>query len=113
VVFQSGEITMKIKDWIKFWEKDGFKLVLLKETEQDKVLWQLYSIHVPYEAEDYGRHMGALLAVDKKNKQIIAHDTTNDFVHGGSTVDRNPSQGIYSWFSRHVTAGLGGITKCV
>ena len=96
---------VKVKDWLSWWKKDGFKMVPLKETEKEKELWQLYSIKVPYDSE-YGRHMGALVVVDKKSNEILAHDTTNEWVHGGLDVDRNPSQAIYDWFDRHVGEGL-------
>jgi hypothetical protein len=98
---------VKIEDWLAWWEKEGCKLVLLKEEEKAGILWQLYSISLPYEAEAYGRHMGALVVIDKGTKEILLHDTTNDWVHGGVNVpDSNPSTEIYNWFERHVNDGI-------
>ena len=61
---------VKLSDWRKWWEDDGFKMVLLKEVEKENELWTLFSINLPYSAQDYGRHMGALCVIDKKTKEI-------------------------------------------
>jgi len=105
---------VKLEEWKQMWENDGFRMVKLNEIEQNEkqLLWVLFSIHVPYSAEDYGRHMGALLVVDKRSSEVLKHDTIN--LQGemdGPVV--NPSRDIYEWFERHVTEGLTELTRGV
>ncbi len=100
----------KLDDWKMMWEKEGFKMVELDNKEKANERWLLFSIHCPYDAEEYGRHLGALLVIDKTTGQIMKHDTTNQWVGGtanGPTT--NPSREIYEWFNRHVKDGLGGL----
>jgi hypothetical protein len=105
---------MKLEEWKQMWINDGFKMVKLNEIEQNdkQLLWVLFSIHVPYSAVEYGRHMGALLVVDKQSGEIMKHDTTNLQGETDEPVVK-PSREIYDWFDRHVTEGLpeiaGGI----
>ena len=93
---------MKRNDLVSMWENDGFKLVKHREVERGKVLWVLYAVYQEEGTEDYGRHFGILMVVDKETSEIVAHDIENQF-------DYSPSLGLESWFERHVQTGLGGI----
>mgnify|MGYP000085342878 CR=1 FL=1 len=97
---------MKIEDFIRLWEQDGFKFVKLKEVEKRDLLWMLFSVNCPYSAEEYGRHLGMLLVVDKTTKEILAHDMTNESYWLDPDQPAPPSQYIYDWFERHVREGL-------
>ena len=93
---------MNKQELISMWENDGFKVVKHREVEQEKHLWVLYAVYQPEGTEDYGRHFGMLLVIDKKTSKIIGHDLENQF-------DHSPSLGLESWFERHVREGIGEI----
>ena len=84
-------------DFRKMWEDDGFQLVELDSREQDDLLWKLFHVTSPYLTADYGRHLVMILVIDKKTKEILAHDMKNQ-----DLFQINEMQ----WFERHVRVGL-------
>jgi len=97
---------MKYSEFVEMWKQDGFKLVKLKEVEKDKQRWLLFSVNCPYSAEEYGRHLGMLLVVDKRTEEILAHDLTNESYWADPNSPAPPSQYIESWFERHLEEGF-------
>ncbi len=99
---------MKVEDWKRLWEGDGFKLVELRKVEQaeERLMWFLFSINVPYSAQDYGRHYCALLVVDERSGEILKHDTHNIASGDPSEPATNVQQETEDWFMRHVQEGL-------
>jgi len=81
----------------KWWEDDGFQLVELESREQKDLLWKLFHVTCPYSTEDYGRHLVMVLVIDKKSKEILAHDVKNQDFRTSEEIE---------WFERHVQEGL-------
>jgi len=84
-------------DFRKMWEDDGFQLVELDSRERDNLLWKLFHVTSPYLTADYGRHLVMVLVIDKKTKEILAHDMKNQDLYRINEIQ---------WFERHVREGL-------
>ena len=84
-------------DFRKMWEDDGFQLVELDSREQDDLLWKLFHVTSPYLTADYGRHLVMVLVIDKKTKEILAHDMKNQDLYRVNEIQ---------WFESHVKEGL-------
>jgi hypothetical protein len=95
---------MKLTDFKDMWQGNGAKLVEVREAEQKDTLWKLFSVIFPSSTQEYGRHTGLILAVDKKSGEIIGHEISNEYGEGAASWNR-----IDDWFNRHVMDGIGNV----
>jgi hypothetical protein len=97
---------MKLSEFKAMWEEDGTKLVKMDEQVRGNEHWYLYNIHFPESRTSYGRHMAVLLQVDRKTREVVAHDTKNTSAPYGKKADPAPwTKEIQDWFQKHVDEG--------
>ncbi len=82
------------------WEKDNFKFTELGRKKKNGLTWILYSMNIPYHTDEYGRHMGMAVAIDK-TKNIMFHDTINMQSYDPN-MTANWTQEIQNWFDKVV-----------
>ena len=100
---------MKLRDFVKMWTDDGFRLSKQTQKTIGKQKWVLYNVNVPYFASDYGRHMAIIVVIDRETGEILAHDEMNTSLRN---YPNHPwTQVTFEWFETQV-AQYGGKPIC-
>jgi len=87
---EQSENKMKLDEFRKMWEKDGFHFSKSREEKVGSRTLIMYSLTLPYYSAGYGRHYALIVVVDQK-KEVIAWDDNN-------TRFGNISQIHEAWF---------------
>lgn len=90
---------MKLESFRNMWERDGFSLTEHERRVRSDATWILVTVLSNQFTDEYGRHFGITLAVDK-NEEILAHDTIN------LRDSTNPTRETMRWFEENIKSGL-------
>ena len=89
---------MQLQGLINLWKQDGFEITEHDRRIQDGITWVLLTAYSRDFTDEYGRHMGLMVALDKG--EIVAHDFIN------LRDSTNPTRQTMEWFEENIQAGL-------
>jgi len=91
---------MKLEDFRRLWEEDGFHLTETERKEKGGFYYLLLRLKSDQSTEEYGRHGAILMKVEKATGEIDSYDTMN---LAGDWQGNTPyTLEVQEWFERHV-----------
>jgi hypothetical protein len=80
------------------WKKDGFSITEHERRAVNGLIWVLMTAYSRDFTDEYGRHFGLMVALDKD--EIIAHDFIN------LRDSTNPTRETMDWFEENIRQGI-------
>lgn len=91
-----------LRQFKAMWEADGFVFREEARRRTREATWLLFGVTCPYGTSEYGRHLGLMVALAPRTREVIGHNIKN--ISDGSSQPW--LQQVQEWWERHVAEGL-------